>query len=241
VSDAHAAGLAAILGCPVSSFPQTYLGLPLSDRKLPALALEFLAAKIHKQIPSWRLSLVPIGGRLTLATAVLSALPLFAVPVLPLPKGILAKMDQTRRAMVWKAAAGCSGGDCQVAWDFVCHLREEGGLGMVDFALQNTCLLLKVLHGLLSRRDTPWTRWVRRNYLCSRPVPPHHRGVTSSPCCPCIGLLPAWLQAMVHRPPCGSTVGQCSVPLHPLCLPPSRIASPLMRLWRSPSEGLRAP
>jgi hypothetical protein len=42
---------------------------------------------------------------------------------------------------------------------------------VVDFALQNTFLLLKVLHGLLSGRDTPWTRWVRRNYLCSRPTP----------------------------------------------------------------------
>jgi hypothetical protein len=34
-------------------------------------------------------------------------------------------------------------------------LREEGGLGVVDFVLQNTCLLLKVVHGLMSRRDTP--------------------------------------------------------------------------------------
>jgi hypothetical protein len=120
-----------------------------------ASALEFLAAKIYKKISGWRLSLIPIGGRLTLATAVLSALPLFAMSVLPLPKGVLAKMDRPRRALVWKAAATCSGGDCQVAWDFVCRLREEGGLGVVDFALQNTCLLLKVLHGLLFGRDTP--------------------------------------------------------------------------------------
>jgi hypothetical protein len=100
VSASRAADLAAILGCPVSSFPQTYLGLPLSDRKLPASALEFLAARIYKQIPGWRLSLIPIGGRLTLATAVLSALPLFAMSALPLPKGVLAKMDRPRRALV---------------------------------------------------------------------------------------------------------------------------------------------
>jgi hypothetical protein len=115
--------------------------------------------------------LIPIRGRLTLATAVLSALSLFTMSVLPLPKGVLAKMDRPRRALVWKAAAACSGGDCQVAWDFVCRLREEGGLGVVDFSLENTCLLLKVLHGLLSGRDTPWTRWVKRSYLCSHPAP----------------------------------------------------------------------
>jgi hypothetical protein len=141
------------------------------DRKLPASALEFLAAKIYKQIPGWHLSLILIGGRLTLATAVPSALPLFPMSFLPLLKGVLAKMDRPHRALVWKAAAACSGGDCQVAWDFVCHLREERGLGVVDFALQNTCLLLKVLHGLLSGRDTPWTKWVQHNYLCSHPAP----------------------------------------------------------------------
>jgi hypothetical protein len=121
VSEVRAADLAAILGCPISSFPQTYLGPPLSDRKLPASTLEFLATKIYKQIPRWRLSMIPIGGRLTLATAVLLALTLFAMAVLPLPKGVLAKMDRPRRASVWKAAAACSGGDCQVAWDFVCR------------------------------------------------------------------------------------------------------------------------
>ena len=171
VPPSRATHLASILECSISAFPQNYLGLPLSDHKLPASALEFLATKITKQIPGWRTSLIPIGGRLTLSTAVLSALPLHAMSVLPLQKGVVAKMDRPRRAMLWKAAAVCSGGDCQVAWDFVCRLRSEGGLGVVDFGLQNTCLLLKTLHSLFSGRDTPWTRWVRRSYMCSCPQP----------------------------------------------------------------------
>jgi hypothetical protein len=52
VHPARAAELAAMLGCPVSSFPQTDLGLPLSDRKLPASALEFLVEKVARRIPS---------------------------------------------------------------------------------------------------------------------------------------------------------------------------------------------
>jgi hypothetical protein len=130
-----ASELAGILGCPVSSFPQTYLGLPLSDHKLPASALDFLSIKISKRIPGWRTSLLPIGGRLTLTNAVLSALPSFAMSVLPIPKGALVKMDRPRRAMFWKAQEKCSGGDCQVAWDYVCRLRSEGGLGIVDLGL----------------------------------------------------------------------------------------------------------
>ncbi|KAM0821158.1 hypothetical protein ACQ4PT_048236 [Festuca glaucescens] len=48
----EASSLAAMLGCAVSSFPQTYLGLPLSNHKLLASALEFLAEKIVGRIPS---------------------------------------------------------------------------------------------------------------------------------------------------------------------------------------------
>jgi hypothetical protein len=46
-----AVALAVTLGCTVSSFPQTYLGLPLSDNKLPASALDFLAERISARIP----------------------------------------------------------------------------------------------------------------------------------------------------------------------------------------------
>jgi hypothetical protein len=98
VPDDLATDLASILGCPVSSFPQTYMGLPLSDHKLPASALEFLSVKISKRIPGWRTSLLPIGGRLTLTNVVLSALPSFAMSVLPIPRGTLAKMGKPRRA-----------------------------------------------------------------------------------------------------------------------------------------------
>jgi hypothetical protein len=81
-------------------FSQMYLGLPLSDEKLSALALEFLVAKISKQILGRSLSLILIVGRLTLATVVLSVLPLLAMSVLPLSKGVLAKMDRPCRALV---------------------------------------------------------------------------------------------------------------------------------------------
>ncbi|KAM0828739.1 hypothetical protein ACQ4PT_067324 [Festuca glaucescens] len=89
--------------------------------------------------------------------------------VLPIPKGTLAKMDRPQRSMFWKAKEKCSGGDCQVAWDYVCRLRSEGGLGVIDLGLQNKCLLLKAIHGLFTGQDSPWTRWVKRIYLGDRP------------------------------------------------------------------------
>jgi hypothetical protein len=66
MSPQRAASLASILGCPVSSYPQTYLGLPLSDQKFLTSALDFLAMRILRQIPSWQRSVIPIKGSLPL-------------------------------------------------------------------------------------------------------------------------------------------------------------------------------
>jgi hypothetical protein len=61
-----ATSLVATLGCTVSSFLQTYLGLPLSDCKLPASALVFLVERISTQIPQWRIALsTPAAGSRT--------------------------------------------------------------------------------------------------------------------------------------------------------------------------------
>jgi hypothetical protein len=108
---------------------------PALGLEVAAWALEFLAAKIYKQMPRLRLSLLPIGGHLTLATAVLLALLRFAMSILPLPKGVLAKMDRSCLALVWKGATACSGGDCRVVWDFFVSSSGGGGLGVVDSSL----------------------------------------------------------------------------------------------------------
>jgi hypothetical protein len=110
-----AAALAMTMGCAVASFLQTYLGLPLSDRKLPSSALDFLAERISTRIPRWRLGTLDPGSRLTLTSMVLSALPSFAMSVLPIPKGTICRMDRPRRAMFWNESTICSGGDCLVS------------------------------------------------------------------------------------------------------------------------------
>jgi hypothetical protein len=38
-----------------------------------------------------------------------------------------------------------------------------GGLGLKDLGIQNTCLLLKMIHRLHSNAESSWANWVRRN------------------------------------------------------------------------------
>jgi hypothetical protein len=51
-----------ILGCPIATFPQTYLGLPLSDSKLPRWALQPLLQMMDVRIDMLSISGASSGG-----------------------------------------------------------------------------------------------------------------------------------------------------------------------------------
>ncbi|GJN04994.1 hypothetical protein PR202_ga22584 [Eleusine coracana subsp. coracana] len=63
-----------------------------------------------------------------------------------LPLGFVDTYDAQRRAFLWSREQETSGASCVVAWDRVCLPKEQGGLGIRDIALQNQCLLLKLVH-----------------------------------------------------------------------------------------------
>lgn len=51
---------------------------------------------------------------------------------------------------------------CLVAWDRCCRPRSEGGLGLRNLAIQNQCLLLKLLlHRIHSLANSAWASWIR--------------------------------------------------------------------------------
>jgi hypothetical protein len=74
--------------------------------------------------------------------------------------------------MFWNESTTCSGGDCLVSWETACRLRSEGGLGLIDLGVQNTCLLLKNVYKLLTGVDNPWTTWICRWYFGGGAPPP---------------------------------------------------------------------
>jgi hypothetical protein len=105
--------LASLIGCSPAAFPQTYLGLPLMARKVRVQNLQHLVVKVEKRAPGWKSSHLNLGSRLTLTDAILSALPTFAMSVIPMP--VTTIDHRPRRGMLWKGKSSCSGGDCQVA------------------------------------------------------------------------------------------------------------------------------
>lgn len=122
--------MARILGCGISTFPQTYLGLPLSPHKIKVSDFQPLLSKVDRYLACWKARLLSSGGRLILVNAVLSSIAIYHMSSFLFPKTVIDALDARRRAFFWTGEDRCHGSDCPVAWEKVCQRKEYGGLGV---------------------------------------------------------------------------------------------------------------
>jgi hypothetical protein len=58
-----------------------------------------------------------------------------------------------------------------VAWKKVCRSKQQEGLGVLNLDIQNKALLLKNVHKLFNRVDTPWMNLICNSYYANGVVP----------------------------------------------------------------------
>ncbi|CAN6226415.1 unnamed protein product [Urochloa humidicola] len=92
--------LQGVLGCQTDTFPQTYLGLPLSCDKLRLTTFAPLIAKVDRYLSGWKASLLNPMGRAVLVDTVLDNQLIYAMSVMLLPQGTLDAVDRRRRAFL---------------------------------------------------------------------------------------------------------------------------------------------
>jgi hypothetical protein len=143
-------------GLQITSLPCTYLGMPLSLRRLRRIDIQPLIDKIAARLGHWKGKLMSKAGRLTLLRVVLSALPVFLMTTHPLSAWAVAQIDKLRRAWLWAASDVCNPGQCKVSWKLVCRPREVGGLGVLDLKRFNNALRLRWIWLAKTGADKPW-------------------------------------------------------------------------------------
>lgn len=148
----QAQSLATIFNCPVSSFPQPYLGLPLSTTKLRVSDFQPLIASSDKYLAGWKGHLLNEMGRSALVSSVLSSQPVYTMGSLLLFKGTVESLIQKQRAFMSTGEARCHGGQCKVAWEDCCLPKTKGGLGIPDIAKKNVSLLKKFISFIVPPR-----------------------------------------------------------------------------------------
>lgn len=85
LTDAQALSVARCFGCEVKGFPLTYLGLPLSPRRLSRSDYMPLIEKVDNRLAGWKGITLSRGDRLVLLNSVLSSIPSYFCSVFHLP------------------------------------------------------------------------------------------------------------------------------------------------------------
>lgn len=100
----QSAELARIFGCRQASLPFTYLGIPLSDKRLPKTTYVPLLHKLNKRLGGWAAKFLSMAGRLVLVNSVLSSLLIYLMTVLKLPQWVTKEIDRVRHRFLWHGA-----------------------------------------------------------------------------------------------------------------------------------------
>jgi hypothetical protein len=156
ISSEIAGSMAALLGCPISTFPQPYLGLLLTPTKLRTSDLQPLLARFDRYFAGWHGSILNQSGREVLVRSVFSSFPIYAMCSILLPEGTIELLDAKRRAFLWTGSTSCAWANCKAPWELVCLPKEKGGLAIPNLLTQNRCLLHKFLVKLLGAGSAPW-------------------------------------------------------------------------------------
>ncbi|KAJ4811862.1 RNA-directed DNA polymerase (reverse transcriptase)-related family protein [Rhynchospora pubera] len=171
--------LANILDCNLTSFPITYLGLPLSNKKLKREDYVNLLQRFKLKLDTWSSSMLSMAGRLTLINSCLSSLPVYFMSVFRLPKWVIHDIDTIRRTFLWQGSSTHARKLITVAWDKVCTPKQVGGLGVSDINTFNLTLLAKWLWKWHHQSFSPWKHLVV-NLLTEPTIFPSHSPLCST-------------------------------------------------------------
>ncbi|XP_038974091.1 uncharacterized protein LOC120105576 [Phoenix dactylifera] len=118
-----------ILQIPEQEVTLTYLGVPITGRRLRMAECSGLVQRVQSRLEGWRVSSLSMMGRVTLVRAVLGSIPVYLMANTVVPKTILLRIERFLRSFLWGSYGGGHGVHL-VAWEQVCLPTSEGGLGV---------------------------------------------------------------------------------------------------------------
>jgi hypothetical protein len=78
------------------------LGLPILDTKLRKSDLMVWVDKVADRLPNWKARLLSLAGRTAMVRFVLSAIPVYLLIAMKIPKWVINSIDKIQRGFIWK-------------------------------------------------------------------------------------------------------------------------------------------
>lgn len=155
-------GIRAVMGCKQTTFPVTYLGMPLTLKRPNRQLFVPLIERIEKRLTGWQSKMLSRGGRLELVQIVLSSVPVYYMICFKIPKWVLSRIDRARRRFLWGKSYSQDRGISLCNWEIACLPKKWGGLGISDLYLRNASLLLRWWWKGYNERQSMWTLMITK-------------------------------------------------------------------------------
>ncbi|KAK6131702.1 hypothetical protein DH2020_034499 [Rehmannia glutinosa] len=156
--------IAQILGIPIVSSHEKYLGLPSVIGKNKREVFRDIQDRVWKRIQGWKEKTLSQAGREILIKAVIQSIPTYAMSCFRLPDNILHKIQSMAAQFFW----GGSENDRKlhwVSWNKIARSKDKGGLGFRHLRAFNLALLAKQAWRLLTQPSNLLSRILRAKYF----------------------------------------------------------------------------
>uniref|UniRef100_A0A0V0IE94 Putative ovule protein n=1 Tax=Solanum chacoense TaxID=4108 RepID=A0A0V0IE94_SOLCH len=155
--------LANTLGGQIGELPTIYLGMPLGAKSKSISIWSGVIEKCERKLANWKSQYLSRGGRLTMISSVLDALPTYMMSVFPAPAGVIDRIEVLRRTFFWQGNEDKRKYHL-VKWEEMNISKKIGGVGIRNMKFQNQSLMMKWLWKFASAENSLWKEVIAAKY-----------------------------------------------------------------------------
>ncbi|KAL8143028.1 hypothetical protein V2J09_016060, partial [Rumex salicifolius] len=141
--------------------------VPTAIGRLKAEKYNGIHDKVSQRLQGWKARSLLLASRVTLATSVLSSIPLYSMQSAYLPRSVCDSTDQSIRSFIWGSTSARRRIHL-LAWDKISLPKAEGGLGLCPMRHLNTAMLAKIGWRTIVEPQSLWSYIIRSKYCNGR-------------------------------------------------------------------------